>query len=178
MISTYVFDLRTPWAGLIAASVVACAADPMGPPVDRGGIDVYVAADLGMDGSNEGVVDSAGSPTDAAIGLDSLEAEPSLDAMPIADGSIPRNCVCEPGTYADGIPCPESPYLLPCRCNVDGVLFCRYVRDPTCAGSQCHDGSQISCCGGPPTCPEGSDVAVLGGCWECVDVTTCEPVSE
>ena len=120
-------------------------------------------------------IDLASATVDAAIDS-AVDHGSTVDAGSRAESSPPSRCVCEPGTFLDYLACRGSPYLLGCTCSDDGLVLCSTDLLPTCPGGVCHDGSELTCCGPPPWCPEGLDVTVLAGCWVCVDVATCVPV--
>ena len=157
---------------------VACAANPDG--VQAIADAVPAQRDTALVDVTVVPVPSDSEPPDARVAppdlATSVDASQLPDALPIpGPDATPDACVCEDAgrQLYDGSMCPTSEYFMACICE-QFVMHCEFVVDPGCPGSSCGDDVELTCCGVPPTCPEGEVVTRRNGCWACVTVAECE----
>lgn len=130
--------------------------------------DEDTTPDAGEDAAPDVVEDVA---TDAVedVSLDVVE-----DAAPdvVEDTASDAEPMCEPGSTREEI-CPDGS-AYPCTCQPDGSWLC----DGVCRDDSCDDGSMLACRRMEPTCEDYEIAAIIDGCWECVNPTTCVPWGE
>lgn len=81
----------------------------------------------------------------------------------------PDRCACEvPGPLVVET-CPGSGLDAGCVCTDNLEIRCSTFFDVACGDApECFDGSTISCCGTPPSCPGDTHRAIVDGCWVCI----------
>jgi hypothetical protein len=71
----------------------------------------------------------------------------------------------------DDIDCSNDEYCNPCVPVCDICSAC----SPMCETNPCDTGEELLCFSSRPDCGDGNVSIIKEGCWECVDIQTCEP---
>lgn len=150
--------------------------DVLSTPPDGGGVDV-IAPDTRVDGSADVVQDvSADAPQDVStdapqdVSADAVQ-DVSADAVQeVSSDSGPDGCI--DGTVTPMV-CPDGTEVPECVCQ-GGQWQCAPDPSALCL-APCDDGSTLTCRMMEPECAVDEVLAVIEGCYLCVDPDTCQP---
>ncbi len=135
------------------------------PPEDAVTPDVTVEDGV----TQEDTVDvDVPSPPDSEVDDD----DTSMDDTDDADAAPDVIDICadfSPAPYR----CADGTLVTACTCT-DGEITCVEDPDSLCPSPSCDDGDPLMCRIPVPECPRGTVVAIIDGCYLCVDPDTCE----